>query len=55
MRKHKVPISPIALAFLTVSVALAFAAQDKYTVKVPGGLAFAEFRGTKTGRVSGPV
>jgi hypothetical protein len=26
-------------------VGLAFAAQDKYTVQVPGGLAFSEFRG----------
>lgn len=32
-------------ASLCVLVALAFAAQDKYTVKVPNGLAFSEFRG----------
>jgi len=31
--------------FLSVLVALALAAQDKYTVKVPGGLAFSEFKG----------
>src|SRR3954451_2114374 len=31
--------------FLCVLVALALAADDKYTVKVPGGLAFSEFRG----------
>ena len=30
---------------LSVVAALALAAQDKYTVKVPGGLAFSEFRG----------
>ena len=30
---------------LPVVAALALAAQDKYTVKVPGGLAFSEFRG----------
>ena len=30
---------------LSVAAALALAAQDKYTVKVPGGLAFSEFRG----------
>src|SRR5256714_8571204 len=29
----------------------ALSAQDKYTVKVPGGLAFAEFRGYETGQV----
>ena len=28
-----------------VLAAMAFAVQDKYTVKVPGGLAFSEFRG----------
>jgi hypothetical protein len=27
------------------SLHIALAAQDKYTVKVPGGLAFSEFRG----------
>lgn len=30
---------------LTVAAGIAIAAQDKYTVKVPGGLAFSEFRG----------
>jgi hypothetical protein len=32
-------------ASLSVLAALAVAAQDKYTVKVPGGLAFSEFKG----------
>ena len=32
-------------AFLSVLVALAMAAQDRYTVKVPNGLAFSEFKG----------
>jgi hypothetical protein len=31
--------------FLSVLVVLAMAAEDKYTLKVPGGLAFSEFRG----------
>ena len=35
----------IATAALAVLSAEATAAQDKYTVKVPGGLAFSEFRG----------
>jgi hypothetical protein len=35
----------IGSVILSVLVALAFAAQDKYSVKVPGGLAFSEFRG----------
>jgi hypothetical protein len=30
---------------LSVAAALALASQDKYTVKVPGGLAFSEFKG----------
>ena len=35
----------IATACLTVLGGLAISAQDKYTVKVPGGLAFSEFKG----------
>ena len=35
----------IATAWLAVLGGLAISAQDKYTVKVPGGLAFSEFRG----------
>src|SRR3989442_10005864 len=33
---------------LTALCGLAISAQDKYTVKVPGGLAFSEFRGYET-------
>src|SRR5205807_2077387 len=32
-------------ALLGIAVGVAVAAQDKYTVKVPDGLAFSEFRG----------
>ena len=35
----------IAVVVFSALVGLAIAAQDKYTVKVPGGLAFSEFRG----------
>jgi hypothetical protein len=35
----------IAAVWLAVVGGLAISAQDKYTVKVPGGLAFSEFRG----------
>ena len=35
----------VTTAVLTIWGAGAIAAQDKYTVKVPGGLAFSEFRG----------
>src|SRR5271169_1862797 len=54
MKNKRVPTNLIALAFLTVSVALALAAQDKYTVKVPGGLEFAEFRGYEDWQPVGP-
>jgi len=45
MKSKRIPTNLIALAFLTVSVALALVAQDRYTLKVPNGLAFSEFRG----------
>jgi hypothetical protein len=35
----------ISAALLIIAGGLAFAAQDKYTLQVPGGLAFSEFRG----------
>ena len=35
----------IAMVWLVVVGGLAISAQDKYNVKVPGGLAFSEFRG----------
>ena len=54
MKNKRVPTNLIALAFLTVSVALALAAQDRYTVSVPGGLAFAEFRGYEDWQSVGP-
>jgi len=47
--------SKLALGIVSVSLALvggtAISAQDKYTVKVPGGLAFSEFRGYETWEV----
>src|ERR1700691_4750434 len=41
-------------AFLSVLVALALAAQDRYTLKVPNGLAFSEFRGYEDWQVVAP-
>ena len=41
--------------WLGVLGGLALSAQDKYSVKVPGGLAFSEFRDTKDGRPSPSV
>ena len=43
--KHKILTTALTGLMLFIVAALAFAAQDKYTLKVPGGLAFSEFRG----------
>jgi hypothetical protein len=40
--------------FLSVLVALAMAAQDRYTLKVPNGLAFSEFRGYEDWQIVAP-
>jgi len=45
MRLKSTRIAVFVGLVLSVVAALALAAQDKYTVKVPGGLAFSEFRG----------
>jgi hypothetical protein len=49
----------VAAVFFTVLGGFAVSAQDsgqgKYTVKVPGGLAFSEFKDTKPGRRSPSV
>jgi hypothetical protein len=46
------PTSPtIIVASLAALGGMALAAQDKYTVQVPGGLAFSEFRGYEDWRV----
>ena len=45
MKLKSIRIRVVVVVCLSVLVTLARAAQDKYTVKVPGGLAFSEFRG----------
>jgi len=45
MQRRTTRITLFVGIFLSVVVALALAADDKYTVRVPGGLAFSEFRG----------
>jgi hypothetical protein len=45
MKRKTIGVIAFVVIFLSVLVALAMAAQDKYTVKVPSGLAFSEFRG----------
>jgi hypothetical protein len=52
MKDKSIPSNLIALALLTVSFTLAaVAAQDKYTLKVPNGLAFSDFRGYENWQV----
>src|SRR5215467_7122836 len=41
----------ITAAVIAISGATTIAAQDKYTLTVPGGLAFSEFRGYETWQV----
>ena len=49
MRNKQVPMFAIAGVALTVSIGLSlWAQQDRYTLKVPDGLAFAEFKGYDT-------
>ena len=44
--KNKIILTIVTITvLLAVLAGLAISAQDKYTVKVPGGLAFSEFRG----------
>ncbi|HTP85453.1 MAG TPA: cytochrome P460 family protein [Bryobacteraceae bacterium] len=45
MKRKGVQVSALVGVFLCGLAALAVAAQDKYDVKVPNGLAFSEFRG----------
>jgi len=45
MNRKSMLIIGIATVWLAVLGGFAISAQDKYTVKVPGGLAFSEFRG----------
>jgi hypothetical protein len=45
MRKTQVTVIAVVAAVVAVLGSIAVAQQDKYTVRVPGGLAFSEFRG----------
>jgi hypothetical protein len=51
MKRKGSGIAGLIGASLFVLVGLAIAAQDKYTVKVPGGLSFSEFRGYEAWQV----
>jgi hypothetical protein len=45
MKRKSIGVTVCVGALLGVLVSLAMAGQDKYTLKVPNGLAFSEFRG----------
>src|ERR1700675_5097671 len=45
MKKNQITAIAFAAVVLTVLGGMALAQQDKYTLKVPGGLTFSEFRG----------
>jgi hypothetical protein len=51
MKRKSFGVIVFAGVSLSILVALAMAAQDKYTVKVPGGLSFSEFKGYEAWQV----
>src|SRR5436305_12725574 len=51
MKRKIIQAALFGAMFLSVLVALALAAQDKYTVAVPKGLSFSEFRGYESWQV----
>ena len=55
--RKRMSASGIVITVVTLAArgGMALAAQDKYTVQVPGGLAFSESEDTKTGRLSPSV
>jgi hypothetical protein len=54
MKGKTIRVTLFVGVFLSVLVALALAAQDKYTLKVPNGLAFSDFRGYEDWQVVAP-
>jgi hypothetical protein len=51
MKRKNIGVIVFVGIFLCVLVTLTMAAQDKYTVKVPNGLSFSEFRGYESWQV----
>lgn len=45
MKRRRLLVTTATVGITVLAAAIAYSAQDRYTVKVPGGLAFAEFRG----------
>ena len=53
MKRKGIGVTLFVGIFLSVLVALVFAAQDKYTLRVPNGLAFSDFKGYENWEVVG--
>ena len=51
MKRKGIWVSVLLGSLLSVAVTLAIAAQDKYTLSVPKGLAFSDFRGYENWQV----
>ena len=51
MKRKGIKATVVVGVFLSVLVALVMAAQDKYTLRVPNGLAFSDFRGYENWQV----
>jgi hypothetical protein len=51
MKRKSIRATLFVALFVSVLAALGIAAQDKYTVKVPNGLSFSEFRGYESWQI----
>jgi hypothetical protein len=54
MKGKTIRVTLFVGVFVFLLVALALAAQDRYTLKVPNGLAFSDFRGYEDWQVVAP-
>ena len=53
--RHRLFAASLFVAASTFAVSLTLAAQDRFSVKVPNGLGFSEFKATTRGRRSPQV
>ena len=54
MKRKSARVAALVGWVVSVVAVLALAGQDRYTLKVPGGLAFSEFRGYEDWQIVGP-
>ena len=52
MKRTSIPPIAVVVTLAAAAGGIALAAQDRYALQVPGGLAFSEFRDTRIGRPS---